>query len=62
MLDYTQINDIVVDGIDGEDYPDFCDAYIASATYKGLEMTYEELEELNVNREFVYDEVIKSLT
>ena len=29
-LDYSKVHDIEVDGIDTRDYPDFCDAYIAS--------------------------------
>ncbi len=35
ILDYTKIEDVEVDGIDTSDYPDFCDAYIAAATYRG---------------------------
>ncbi len=31
-LDYSQIEDVEVDGIDTRDYPDFCDAFIAAAT------------------------------
>ena len=27
MLDYKKISDVVVSGIDFEDYPDFCDTY-----------------------------------
>tara|TARA_Y100000310_G_scaffold305301_1_gene345304 strand:- start:612 stop:809 length:198 start_codon:yes stop_codon:yes gene_type:complete len=32
-LDYSKIDNVVVEGIDCNDYPDFCDAYIASAMY-----------------------------
>ena len=32
-LDYTKIEDVEVDGIDTSDYPDFCDAYIATAKH-----------------------------
>ncbi len=56
-LDYTQIENIEVDGIDTRDYPDFCDAYIAAATYQGRDMTEEELETLNDDGEFVYNAV-----
>ena len=28
-----KIDDIVVDGVDAADYPDFCDSYISSATW-----------------------------
>jgi hypothetical protein len=44
------------------DFPDFCDAYIASATYDGRDMTEEELEELNDDTDFVYKAVIWSIS
>lgn len=56
-LDYTRITDVEVDGIDTRDYPDFSDAFIASAVYKGREMTEAELERLNEDRDFVYEKV-----
>ena len=56
-LDYSKIDNIEVDGIDYADYPDFCDAYIASADYDGREMTDEELDVLNDNSDFVYSAV-----
>jgi hypothetical protein len=58
-LDYSKITDIEIDGIDKSDYPDFCDAYIASANYNGREMTQEELE--NLDTTFVYDKVIEKV-
>ena len=39
ILDLTKIEDIEFDGIDYYDCPDFCDAFILSATYKGRDMT-----------------------
>jgi len=50
-----------VEGIDTKDAPDFCDAYITSAQYDGRPMTEEELEELNDDSDFVYEQVIKWL-
>lgn len=35
------------DGIDHSDYPDYCDAYIVSAESEGVQLTDEEIEELN---------------
>lgn len=58
QLDYSQIEDVCVEGINTRDYPEFCDAYIASATYKGREMTDEELEVLNDDGEYVYEKVM----
>lgn len=60
-LDYSKIADVVVDGIDFRDAPDFCDAYIASATYDGRPMTEEELDALNDDPYFVSEAVIKQI-
>ena len=56
-LDYTKISDVEVEGIYTADYPDFCDAFIASADYDGREMTDVELDTLNDDSDFVYDAV-----
>lgn len=38
---------LVVDGVDRLDYPDFCDAYFADASFvDGTELTDVELEQL----------------
>jgi len=60
-LDFSKINNIQFDGIDHNDYPDFCDAYICSADYDDRELTQEELDEINENRDFVYEQLIKYL-
>ncbi len=57
------VTDIEIEGIDGSDYPDFCDAYISNATWEdtGEALTEEELDKLNENGEFVYEQVWKWL-
>ncbi len=60
-FDYSKIDDIEVEDIDTKDYPDFCDAYISYATYKGKEMSEKQLEKLNENSQFVYECVIEQL-
>ena len=45
QLDYDKIDDIEVEGIDYDDYPDFCDAYIARAKYDDPVTGYRELTE-----------------
>lgn len=60
-LNYELISDVEIDGIDTRDYPDFCDAFIASANYGDREMTEEELDVLNDDRDFVYDKVQERL-
>ena len=62
QLDYSKIHDIEVDGIDTRDYPDFCDAYIASATIENEDGTFrdateDEVEEMNEDSDFVYTAV-----
>lgn len=48
--------------VDLSQYPEFCDAYIESATLKdGTEATEEQLEEINEDSDFVYTETIKSI-
>lgn len=56
-IDYKLIEDVEVDGIDYADYPDFCDAFIASAIYDGKPMSDEMLDELNEDYDFVYESI-----
>jgi len=60
-MDYNKIDNIEVDGIDTNDYPDFCDAFISSADYDGKAMTDAELDLLNEDYEFVNEQVQKHL-
>lgn len=53
-LDYSQISHTEMDGIG-------CNPYISSATYFGRDMTEYELELLNNNSQFVYDEAITKI-
>jgi len=56
MINTTKITNVVVQGIDTKDYPDFCDAYIESADYNDEPMTEEQIEDLNNNYpDFVYE-------
>ena len=58
-LDISKISGVEVEGIDMSDCPDFCDSYISSATYEGRDLTEEELDKLNENRDFVYEQTVK---
>jgi len=53
------IDNIELDGLDTNDYPDFADAYIISADCNGIPMTEEEINILNEDRDFVYQCVMK---
>ncbi len=52
-FEYTKITDVHVDGIDHSDAPEYCDAYIESANYKGKPMNDKQLDRLNQNPYFV---------
>lgn len=45
IISISELENIRIDGIDPGDYPDLCDAYIASARWNatGEELTEEEL-------------------
>ena len=60
-LDYKLISNTQFDGIDYNDYPDYCDAYIVSADYDGVEMTEEQIELLNDDRNYVYEKLMDYL-
>tara|TARA_R110000744_G_C19182595_1_gene542898 strand:- start:5 stop:190 length:186 start_codon:yes stop_codon:yes gene_type:complete len=54
-MEFDKIDNIAMGGVDTADYPDFCDAYIESADYKGVEATEEELDIMNADSDFVYE-------
>lgn len=60
-IEYSKISNVYVEGIDYSDYPDFVDAFIASADYDGHPMDDDMLEELNQDGQFVYDAVINQI-
>ena len=47
MFDVNKLDEIIIGGIDPRDCPDFCDAYLETATYNGVLLTYEQLDKLN---------------
>jgi hypothetical protein len=61
-IDFKLIDNVVVDGIDYNDYPDFCDAYIAEADYNGEPMSDEMIEVINYDyTDFVLEQVYSHL-
>lgn len=61
ILNYDLIDNIEVDGIDTNDYPDFCDAFIVSADYDGQPMSEAQINELNEDSSFLHDCVYNQL-
>lgn len=60
-LDFSELTDIEVEGIDTSDAPDFCDAFISYARLGGKDCTDEQLDEINDDRDFVYAQVERKL-
>jgi hypothetical protein len=61
-MDTSLIDNLEFDGIDFNDYPDFCDFFVISADYDGTPMTEDQLTDLNENyREFCYDKLMDKL-
>jgi hypothetical protein len=61
-IDVNKLENIEVDGIDTRDYPDFVDAFISYAEMDGVELTDEQLDELNDDYpDLIYDCVINHL-
>lgn len=55
------IVDVEVEDIETSDYPDFSDAWISSARWEdtGEMLSDPELEELNDNKDLVYEAIMK---
>jgi len=60
-IDFKQVDNIELDGVDPKDYPDFCDAFIASCDYKGREATDEELDAINEQCDYIHELAFESL-
>jgi len=61
-IEVNKLENIEVDGIDTRDYPDFVDAFISYAEMDVVELTDEQLDELNDDYpDLVYDAVINHL-
>ena len=64
MLNYNELefSSIEVSDVDTKDYPNFSDAFISYAEYKGgIELDEDELDELNEDSDLVYEAVMKHL-
>ena len=46
-MNIKQLDDITLADVHMYDYPDFCDAYVESATFNGVELTGKQLDKLN---------------
>jgi hypothetical protein len=60
-FDFKLISNVSLDGVDFNDHPDYCDAFIESAYYDGKEMTDEQLDQLSEDYELVSELVYDNL-
>lgn len=57
----NQISDVEIHGVDRKDYPDFCDAFVASAKIDGRPATDEECEQIQTDfPDFFYDTIMET--
>lgn len=61
QINFNQITDVEVEDIDMKDYPKFCDAYIASCLVNGVEATETQLDIINENSMFVYEQITDAI-
>jgi len=47
--------------VDHNDAPDYVDAYVSRALYKGFPATQDEIDVINENSEFVHDSLFNQL-
>ena len=45
-IDIKNVENLEIDDVDTNDYPDFCDAFFSHGEINGRELTEDELEEL----------------
>lgn len=64
-LDLKCVEVVEMENVNIVDYPEFCDAYISKANYHEggtvRELTEDELEKINEDYDFVYNNVINYL-
>lgn len=61
-MELSKIENVVIEGLDWNDYPKFCDAYIAEAEFEGRQLDDLELDALNENNDFVQECIADYIT
>lgn len=60
-IDLKKVDNIVFDGINHSDHPDYSDSYIVSADYNGEPMTDEQIEWLNDQDEWKLEKLMNKI-
>jgi hypothetical protein len=42
-MNFKDLENIIIEGVDIKDYPDFCDAFLSHADHNGAPLTEDEL-------------------
>lgn len=53
-LEFSQVDNPVIEDIDMRDFPDFCDAFLVSGEFNGKQLSELELDWINDNQ---YDQI-----
>jgi len=61
MINTNEVYGLEFEGIDHNDSPDYCDAFIASGKIGDRDLTDEELEELNDDGDYKLTELMNFL-
>ena len=56
MIDFAKVTDVELDDV-SYDHDYWCDTYVCSALIDGREATEEELDAINENSDFVFEEI-----
>ena len=59
-MEYSKITSAEFEGVDHNDYPDYCDAFCVYAEIEGVPLTTDELIQLN-DSIYCYDLLIETL-
>lgn len=57
----SELTNVILDGIDFNDYPDFSDAFVVSAERNCVQLTDDELDEINSDSSLVYELVLEQI-
>jgi hypothetical protein len=60
-IDFSQVTDIEFSDVDHKDHPDYVDAFIESALYKGFPASEKELDLINADSQFVHDSLMNQM-
>lgn len=60
-FDIRKINNCVFEDVNHNDAPDYCDAFISYAELDGEAMTEQELDDLNEDRDTVYELLVAGI-